>query len=200
MATTHVFAALLPAAAVAVVAPQFAGVAAAAAIVGGLFPDLDVLATHRKTLHFPVYYWVPAGLSALLAVAVPTAATVGLAVFLLAAAIHSLSDVLGGSHELKPWDGTVDRAVYSHYHGRWLEARRWVGYDGSPGDLALAAVLALPILFVFAGAVRAVVVGMLAVSIGYALLRRPIAAAVERLLERGPTALRGTGRQSDRGR
>ncbi len=198
MATTHVFVGLLLAGAVATVAPQFAAVAAVAAIVGGLFPDLDVVANHRRTLHFPVYYWLPVALTGAVALVMPTATTVGLAVFFLAAAVHSLSDLLGGSHELEPWDGTVDRAVYSHYHGRWLGARRWVGYDGSPGDLALAGALAIPILFLFDGIVQPIVIGMLVVSIGYALLRRPIAASLERLLERVPRPDHGSGEGSSR--
>lgn len=186
MATTHVFVGLVLAAVVALVAPQFAVVVATAAIVGGLFPDLDVSAGHRRTLHFPVYYWVVAAPTSLLAVAVPTDATVFVAVFLIAAALHSSSDVLGGSLELKPWQASSDRAVYSHYHGRWLEARRWVRYDGAPEDLALGAVLALPAMFVFGGAIRTIVVALLVVSIAYAVARKGVANVGEWLIERTP--------------
>ncbi|WP_230198548.1 metal-dependent hydrolase [Halopiger goleimassiliensis] len=185
MATTHVFVGLVLAGAVALVAPDVGTAAAIGAVLGGLFPDVDVVATHRWTLHYPVYYWPVAGLSSVLAVARPSAVTVALATFFLAAACHSLSDALGGSHELEPWTGRRDRAVYSHYHGRWLAARRWIAYDGSPGDLALAAVLAVPSLLVFDPAVRRLVVASLVVSIGYAVLRRPIAALLERLLGSG---------------
>ncbi|TYT60779.1 metal-dependent hydrolase [Natrialba swarupiae] len=183
MATTHVFVGLLVAAAVAVVEPAFALEAGVAAILGGLFPDLDVAASHRKTLHFPVYYAALVVPAVALALAAPSGVTVAVAVFLLAAAAHSVSDALGGGHELRPWEGESPRAVYSHYHDRWLEPRRWIGYDGSPGDLALASVLALPALFVFDGFVRTVVVGMLVVSIGYALARKAVAANAERLVE-----------------
>lgn len=118
MATTHVLAALAVAAAVAVVAPQFAGAVAVAAILGGLFPDHDLASGHRRALHFPVYYGLLAVPTALVAVLPPTDATVGLAVFLFAAALYSLSDHFGGGLEPKPWRGTSQRAFYSHYHGR----------------------------------------------------------------------------------
>jgi len=181
MATTHVFVGLLIAGVVAFVSPPLAGVAALGAVVGSLTPDFDVLATHRKTLHYPVYAWIPASLAGTAAIAITTPITVFLAVFFVSAAVHSTSDVIGGSHELKPWDGTVDRAVYSHYHDQWLPARRWISYDGSPGDLALAGLLAIPLLFVFGEVVSSLVVAMLVVSISYALLRRPIATVVGRL-------------------
>ena len=84
MATTHVFGALALAALVAVLVPEFALVVAIAAIVGGFFPDLDLYAGHRKTLHFPVYYSIAALPAAVVAVLVPTPGTVALAIFLLA--------------------------------------------------------------------------------------------------------------------
>ncbi|MDQ2050045.1 metal-dependent hydrolase [Natronolimnohabitans sp. A-GB9] len=186
MATTHVFAGLTLATAVVVTAPQFAGVVAVAAILGGCFPDLDLLAAHRKTLHFPVYYGVLAVPVTFAAVVVPTAATVGLAVFLLATTLHSVSDCFGGGLEPKPWRETSERAVYSHYHGRWLAPRRWIRYDGAPEDLALATVLAVPVLFVFDGVVQTIVLAMLALSLGYTLVRKPIARVGEWLVERTP--------------
>ena len=189
MATTHAFAGLALAAAIALVAPQFATVLAVAAILGGLAPDLDLYAGHRRTLHFPVYYWALAVPASLVAALVPTAATVGLAVFLLAAAVHSATDVLGGGLELKPWRGTSDRAVYSHYHGRWLAPRRWVRYDGAPEDLVLAAALALPALLVFDGPIRLVVAALLAVSAGYALVRKPLVRVAEWLVARAPESV-----------
>ncbi|WP_265110181.1 metal-dependent hydrolase [Halosolutus halophilus] len=189
MATTHVFAGLVFAAVVALVAPQFAVVVAVAAIVGGLFPDFDLYAGHRKTLHFPVYYWLLALPTALAAVLVPTETTVALAVCLVAAGLHSVMDHFGGGLERKPWLGTSERAVYSHYHGRWLPPRRWVGYDGSPADLALAGVLALPALTVFDGSVRRVLLALLAISIGYTLVRKPLVSVGEWLVDRAPASV-----------
>ena len=189
MATTHVFAGLAVAAAVAVVAPGFAAVVAIAAILGGLAPDLDLYAGHRKTLHFPVYYGVLAVPASLAAVFVPTDATVGLAVFLLAAGLHSASDRFGGGLELKPWQATSERAVYSHYHDRWLTPRRWIRYDGAPEDLLLAGALSVPALLVFEGPIRTAVLVLLAISVGYALVRKPLVRVAEWLLERAPDAV-----------
>ncbi|WP_243637882.1 metal-dependent hydrolase [Natrarchaeobius oligotrophus] len=200
MATTHVLSGLVLAAAVATVEPAFAGVAAVAAIGGGLVPDLDVIASHRKTLHFPVYYSALAVPATLFALVAPSVATVGLAVFVCTAALHAVADWFGGGLELKPWQGESNRAVYSHYHGRWLEPRPLIGYDGSPGDLALAAVLSVPVLFVFDGAIRTVVVALLVVSIGYATLRKPVATVLERIAEGGAKFVGGrppAGRTSD---
>ncbi len=175
MATTHVLAAVALATLSAVVAPEFAPVAVAAAGVGGLFPDLDIYADHRRTLHFPVYYPAAATLAAGVAAAVPTTATVAVAWFLAGAALHSASDALGGGLELRPWEATSDRAVYSHYHGRWLAPKRWVRYDGAPEDLLVAGALAAPPLFAFDGAVAGAVAALVAVSAGYTLLRKPLA-------------------------
>ncbi|MDG5818428.1 metal-dependent hydrolase [Natronococcus sp. A-GB7] len=186
MAPTHAFAGLVLAAVLALVAPQFAFVLAVAAIAGGVFPDLDLYAGHRRTLHFPVYYWLLAVPASVVAVLVPTDATIAVAIFLLAAALHSLMDVFGGGLELKPWRETSDRAVYSHYHGRWLAPRRWVRYDGAPTDLALAGVLAVPGLVVFDGTVRTAAIALLAVAVGYALVRKPLVVVAEWLLERLP--------------
>ncbi|MFP8952997.1 metal-dependent hydrolase [Natrialbaceae archaeon A-arb3/5] len=184
MATTHVFAGLGVAVPIALLAPEFAPVVATAAIVGGLFPDLDVVASHRKTLHYPVYYTMLAVPATLLAVIAPSATTAGFAVFVIAAALHSVADQFGGGLAVKPWHGESKRAVYSHYHGRWLPPQRWIGYDGSPGDLAIAALLALPLLFVFDGAIRALVIAMLVVSIGYTVFRKLVGDGTERLVSR----------------
>ena len=172
MATTHALAGLLLGAGVAATVPEFATVAMLAGFAGGIFPDLDLYVAHRKTLHFPVYFPVAAGLAVPVAAVVPSSATVAAAVFLAAAALHSTSDLFGGGLELRPWEGRSDRAVYSHYHGRWFAPRRWVPYDGAPADLALAALLGLPALAVGNGVVDPLVTGALAVSVGYTLVRK----------------------------
>ena len=55
MATTH---AVMGVALVALVFPEFGSVPTVAVLLaafcGGVAPDLDMAATHRKTLHFPV--------------------------------------------------------------------------------------------------------------------------------------------------
>ncbi len=81
--------------------------------------------------------------------------------------------MFGGGLELRPWEGTSEQAVYSHYHGRWLRPRRWVGYDGSPADLALASALAAPmLLFVEWRVVGPLVVITVGISAIYMLVRK----------------------------
>jgi len=186
MATTHVLAALALASAVATVSPEFGGVALLAAAVGGALPDFDLYAGHRKTLHFPVYLPAAGALAVPLALLVPTQATVGLAVLLLAAGLHSAMDALGGGLELKPWHATSDRAVFSHYHGRWIAPRRLVRYDGAPEDLLLAGALAVPSFVVFGSPVEEAIVAVLAVSAVYVALRKPMVWFGEWLVERLP--------------
>lgn len=174
MATTHAFVGLAIAAAVATVAPEYALPAAVGAVVGGLFPDLDLLATHRRSLHFPVLYWVPTLPAVGIALAAPSPLSVGAALFLVTAAAHSTSDVIGGGLEPRPWEGTSDRAVYAHLSGRWLAPRQWIRYDGAPEDLVLATLLAVPALVVFEGRIRAAVVAGLVASALYTLVRKRI--------------------------
>lgn len=174
MATTHAFVGLAMASVVAVVAPEVGVPAAIGAIAGGLFPDLDMVAVHRQTLHFPVYYWVaaiPAGAVALVA---PGPLTVGVALFLLSAAVHSASDVLGGGLELRPWEGTSEKAVYVHPARKWLRPRQWIRYDGAPEDLAVGIAFAIPGLVTFDGSLRTAALAGIAVSAVYTLLRKRI--------------------------
>lgn len=172
MATTHAFVGLALAAVVGLVAPEFAVAAAAGAMVGGVFPDLDLVAAHRKTLHFPVYYSVAAVPASAVALAVPSPVTVGVALCLVSAAIHSASDALGGGLERRPWEATGDRAVYVHPKRRWVAPRRLVRYDGAPEDFVVGAAFALPGLLVFDGPVRQTALVGLVVSLGYTLFRK----------------------------
>jgi hypothetical protein len=190
MATTHAMAGLAVAALAALAAPDHAPALAAAGLAGGLFPDLDLYAGHRRTLHFPVYYAAAAAAAVPVAVLAPGAWTLGAAVFLLAAALHAASDVLGGGLELEPWRETSERAVYSHFHGRWLPPRRLVRYDGSPEDVALAAGLGVPAALAFDPTVQRVVAAALLVSVGYALVRRRLPRLVTRLVALAPAPVR----------
>jgi hypothetical protein len=175
MLPTHVLAGMLLAAPLAFVAPELAPAGFAAGFAGGLFPDLDMYVGHRKTLHFPVYYSGLALAASVAALAAPSVATTVVAFFLLGAALHSVADVFGGGLELRPWEGTSDRAVYSHHHDRWLAPRRVVGYDGSLGDLALSIGLAVPLVILVDGTLQALVLAAVAVAVAYALLRRRLA-------------------------
>ncbi len=174
MAMTHALAGLVLAALAVGVGGDPVTVAAVG-LAGSLFPDLDIYAGHRKTLHYPVYGWFPAGLAVVLAVAVPTNATLALATFLVAVALHPVMDIYGGGLELRPWEGRSERAVYSHYHGRWLAPKRLVPYDGSPRDLGTAAVLAVPTM-TLPEPVPAFALALLMVGAVYVALRKRLAA------------------------
>lgn len=183
MLPTHALAGMALALPVATVAPEFAGVALLAGLLGGSVPDFDMYVGHRKTLHYPVYYAALGVPAVVLAVVVPATWTVSAAVFLSAAAAHSLADVFGGGLELRPWEGTSDRAVYDHYRGRWIAPRQWVSYDGSPGDFVLSSALAVPLLLSIDGPLSWVVIAALSVAGVYAAVRRYLPSVAVRALD-----------------
>jgi hypothetical protein len=187
MATTHALVGVLLGSASLFVAPELAPVAVIAGLAGGVFPDLDLYSGHRKTLHFPVYYSAAAAVALAGAMLFPTAWTFALGFFLLAAAAHSASDAFGGGLELKPWLGQSERAVYDHYHGRWISPRRWIRYDGAPEDFALAVALAVPSVALYDGTIQTLVVLAVLVSGVYALLRKPLVSIAEWLVGRIPS-------------
>jgi len=182
MLPTHVLVGLALALPVAVAAPEHANVALTAGLLGGLIPDLDMYIGHRKTLHYPVYYSALTAVAAPVAVVVPTAATIAAAMVLLGAATHSVMDVFGGGLELRPWEATSSRAVYNHYHDRWLAPRRWIRYDGAPEDLVLSIAVAGPLLFALEGGLRAVVGAAVVVAVVYTAVRRLLPAIAEVLI------------------
>lgn len=189
MLPTHALAGMVLALPVALFAPELSGIALAAGLLGGILPDLDMYVGHRKTLHYPFYYSIVGAMAVPLAMAVQSAATVGVAILLVAAAVHSVTDVFGGGLELRPWEGTSDRAVYDHYNGRWLPPRRWIRYDGSPEDLLLSVSLALPLLFVVDGGLTWVVLATVAVAGVYVTLRRRLATAAQQVVATLPERL-----------
>ena len=175
MATTHALAGLALGAVVAVLVPETAAAARLAGLAGGVFPDLDLYSGHRRTLHYPTGYVagaIPVGVAGFVW---PTPVLVVAAFLLAGAALHCRMDRYGGGLELRPWEGTSERAVYDHVRGRWRRPKRWIPYDGAPADLALAAVVGLPLLFVFEEYGRALVTLALVVGTAYALLRRRLA-------------------------
>jgi hypothetical protein len=175
MATTHALAGALLGAAVATTTPEFAPVAVTAAIAGSVAPDLDIYHGHRRTLHYPVYGWLLAIPAVAVATLAPSTATVALATVLVAAALHATMDVYGGGLELRPWQATSDRAVYSHYHDRWLAPRRAIPYDGSPHDLGLAGAFAIVPAITLPDPIPRFVIGVLAISVTYVTLRKRLA-------------------------
>lgn len=172
MTTTHAAMGASAATLLVPVAPEWAPIAALAAVAGGVFPDLDVLFDHRKTLHYHDYYWIAAALAAALAVVRPSVWTVGAAAFLAAAGLHSLSDLAGGGLALRPWITDDDRGVYAHRRGEWLPPRRWIRYDGAPEDLLATVVFGVVPYLVFDGPIRALLVAGVAVGTVYTLLRK----------------------------
>ena len=182
MLPTHALAGMALGVPAALVFPELAGTALLAGFLGGVVPDLDLYAGHRKSLHFPAYYsalTVPALAAAALH---PSPASVGVALVLAGAALHSVTDVLGGGLELRPWEGTSERAVYDHYRGRWLAPRRWVGYDGSPGDLLLSVALAVPLFSVTGGTLALLVAATAGVAAVYTAVRRFLPAVATALV------------------
>lgn len=183
MVITHVAVALAFAVPVALVAPEFATAAAVGAVVGGVFPDLDLLVgEHRRTLHFPVGGVALAVPGVAVALLVPTPLTVALALALVGFGVHSVSDVLGAGEELRPWERTNTNAVYDHVSGRWWQARYVFPYDGSPQDVILAVVTGLPVLLVYEGPVRWGLGVALVVAVVYAVLRRRLVPYFERIV------------------
>jgi len=104
------------------------------------------------------------------------------------------TDLAGAGHELRPWEAGSDRAVYSHYHDRWLTARRWVRYDGSPEDLGLASVAGVAVIGLAAEPAGPIAWGpvgtLLAISPVYVLLRKSLADLAVRLVRYVPASLK----------
>ncbi|GAB3418868.1 hypothetical protein GCM10027435_19570 [Haloparvum alkalitolerans] len=190
MQTTHALAGMALAVPVALRSPELAPLLLVAGLVGGALPDLDLYRGHRRTLHFPVYYTVAAALLAAAAAVAGGPWLLAAAVLTAAAALHCLMDVFGGGLELRPWEGRSDRAIYDHARGKWIAPRRWIRYDGSPEDLAIAAVAAAPVLYVADGPLWIAAVGMLAVSAVYVALRRRLPEIAAALASRVPSRFR----------
>lgn len=186
MLPTHALVGLALAVPLAWVAPELAPAALLGGLVGGVLPDLDLYAGHRRTLHYPTVYPLLSVPAVGLAVLRPSTAAVALAFVLVAAAVHCRMDRYGGGLELRPWEGTSERAVYDHVHGEWLAPRRLVSYDGSPGDLALATGVATLPVVLLEGPVVHLTVGLLAVGAAYTVLRRRLADLAPRVFGRVP--------------
>lgn len=173
MNTTHGAVGVALASVTVVLLPEFAVVAAVAALLGSVFPDLDLFAgVHRRTLHFPVLGWVVALPATIWAALSPSTTSVGVAFFSLGAAAHAVMDAAGAGHELRPWDRTSEQAVYAHVPGRWIAPRRWVRYDGAPEDLGLMGLVAVPPLVLYTGPVRGILLAALGISAVYTAYRK----------------------------
>lgn len=175
MLPTHAVVGLALVAPLSYLAPEAAPAALTGALIGSVFPDLDLYAGHRRTLHYPTVYTLAALPAAAVAALAPAWPSVVLAGFLVGAAVHCRMDRYGGGLELRPWEGTSDRAVYDHVRARWRRPKRWIRYDGSPRDLLVLLALAVPLLAVLDGPHRLVVVAAVVVGTTYVALRRRLA-------------------------
>ena len=185
MTTTHALFGALVGATTATFAPDLAPAAVVAGFAGGALPDADLLWTHRRSTHFPVWGTVAAVAAVAAAALVGTPAAVLVAVFAVAAAAHCLMDVFGGGVELRPWEATSERGVYNHAGSYWVRPRRWVRYAGAPEDFLLAAGFALPALLATGGRLRGGLLAVLAVSGLFVAVRRRLTGVTERLLADG---------------
>lgn len=146
-----------------------------AGLVGGLLPDLDMFADHRRTLHAPVGFCAVGVPAMLVGLRLDSGAVLAVGTLLMAAWVHSAMDLFGSGRELRPWERTSDRAVYNHVLARWHAPRRFV-YDGSPGDFALC--LGLGALAVGVGDLTAgrIAIALVVPAALYAFCRRSLAA------------------------
>lgn len=186
MLPTHALGGMVLAVPLSALAPEAAAGVVLAGGAGGTLPDLDMYAGHRRALHYPVYYSLAAVVAVAAALVTPGALVAAVAALLVGAAAHSVADAFGGGLELRPWEGTADRAVYDHYGGRWIAPRRWVRYDGAPEDLLLAGALAAPLALVAEGPLAWLVGGLLAVAAVYTAVRRRLPAVADALVARLP--------------
>jgi len=184
MLPTHVLVGMALATPVVLAVPGVGPAVVGGAVAGSIAPDLDVVARHRRTLHFPTGYVVAAIPAAAVALAVPTPATVGLAAGIVAAAVHCRMDAYGGSHELRPWERNTDRAVYDHVRADWQPAKRWVRYDGSGSDLLVSLVAAIPPAVLLSGSAHTILAAALVVAFVYTAFRRRIPDLIDGIIDR----------------
>ncbi len=189
MATTHALYGMAVGATLLPIAPGLAPAAMVVGFVAGFLPDLDVYANHRRSFHFPVYAGLTAIPAVTFAVLVPSLLTVLLATALVAVALHAVMDAAGGGLSLQPWEDQPDRAVYSHFHGRWVPPRRIVAYDGAPSDLLFALAAGIPLLAVTTGPARTLVAGTLLFSTGYVVVRKRLVGIVSVAVRYTPRSL-----------
>jgi hypothetical protein len=189
MATTHALYGMAIGAVLLPIAPEFASAAMVVGFVAGFLPDLDVYAEHRRSLHFPIYASLGAIAAVAVATLVPSLLTVLLVTALAALGLHAVMDAAGGGLSLRPWEDQPDRAVYSHFHGRWVPPRRFVAYDGAPSDLLLALCAGVPLFALTTGPTRTLVAGTLLFSTGYVLVRKRLVEIVSVAVRYTPRSL-----------
>jgi hypothetical protein len=128
--------------------PELVGMIAFCALLGGVLPDLDVEWEHRKTLHYPVYYGVVTLLFlALTAISNSVVAVAGL-YFFGAAALHCYTDYFVAIEKSSD-EPDGDGVLYLHPWRQWIGPKEIISYAGSPGDLLVGLLLAVPPLLYY---------------------------------------------------
>lgn len=158
-------------------------------MIGGIFPDFDLYTGHRKTLHFPVYYGIPGVVLGIIGLVTMEFFVLLAFIFVSAAWLHSVMDILGSGIELRPWEGTSNKAVFDHHNKKWIQPRRVISYDGSPGDLFLAAALGIPLLIGFSPPVDSYIGVLLVIGIVYAVCRKRLANTAAWIVQRLPHSI-----------
>lgn len=194
MGFTHLFMSLSLATLVVPVVSEYVAPPAVfvTALVGGLSPDLDLVARHRRTLHYPVIFPLLTFVSLALFLTTGTAIALLCALLFGTAALHVLSDILGGSAERAPWDPVTEFGVYNHVLGRWHRPKRVVQYSGSPGDFLLGAGFATVAYLSPATTVAmdGAIVSLVVVAGGYSLGRKRLSSLASSLEGRLPPSTR----------
>lgn len=171
--TTHFLLGLSLAAAVKLVAPQYAA-AGLAAVAGSILPDFDVLFQHRRTLHFPIASSILALFTAPFLIAAPNVVTASVFLFALGVALHCFTDLLCNGIGPDPWKHEWENAVYNHVEGEWMQPLRWIGYAGSRSDLFLLLVFAIPPVLVYGRRIQLLVAAALLISFTYVLIQEHV--------------------------
>lgn len=174
MAVTHALIGLFLAISSILVWPEMVFYAALGGFIGGIFPDLDLAFNHRKTFHYPVIFSISTAMMVLLVLLSPSIVSIAVFYFFLSAAVHSWIDIFGGGLEARPWIPSDDRGVYSHTLEKWFEPKRWIRYDGSPEDLVLSTMIAVPCYIFYTGIFRDIIILTLLIGGVYTLLRKKI--------------------------
>lgn len=154
--------------------PEMIFYAGLGGFIGGVVPDLDLAFNHRKTFHFPIMFSFLTLIAGITLALTPTVTSVTVFYFFLSAAVHSLIDILGGGLETRPWIPSDDRAVYSHTLSKWFKPKRWIRYDGSPEDLLLSTIIAIPCYLFYTGILQNLVVISLVTGAIYSILRKKL--------------------------
>jgi len=172
MVTTHALIGLLAATGLSALAPGHLELIGLAGILGGIIPDLDMPFNHRKTFHYP-FISTGLALTALgIAIAWTIPMTIAAAACLIGIALHATSDTIGGDLSQRPWKQEGDKAVYDHLTNQWLPAQRYIRYDGSPEDLVLYVILAIPLGYIHTGMTDDLILAGLVISVTYTAFRK----------------------------